>query len=782
MWIRSIAISVMLVVLARVAPLHAQPTRASRELPPLPGEDEKLYSCKNGKGPVTITFKPESELKDLLTWVMSFTCKNFVLDPRIVSTGKKISLVVPKTLTPSEAYQVFLVALSTVGLTVVPKGRINKVVESSTARAQTIPLVLNGSPGNGEQFVRYVFRPTYAQAEMIRQAFSSLKSDAGDVQAFGSIVVIADYASHVRDMMSLAKMIDVANGSDGVYTIPVVHADATKLAPKLESFLGVNATHANPASPAAHAPGAASAAKLPSAPASGAEIASAVPSKIMVDDRTNTLVLAASEAAFRRVKAIVARLDIPLEIEGGATFHVYPLGHAIAEELAQTLTQAIQGGGSTAASAANGKPGAANAAAAAATKPAAAPTAELGSTLEGPVRVISEKATNSLIVMSSGRDFLAIREVIRQLDQPRRQVFIEAVILEVGVEKGLTIGASSHGGVPFGGGNSLVLGGVQTGTLSSLDVRTLAASTGLLGGLVGKTLANSKAILGTSIPSYAVLFSALGSSDNSNVLSAPSIIALDNEEAKYKVGTNIPYQKGTSYGGIGTGTDLPIGAVGMNIDRMDLLLELSIKPHISANDTLLLEIKHDAKDVIGQPGTLGPTWSTRSFETRVVVRDQQSVVIGGLMQEREQVTKSKVPVLGDIPLLGYFFKHEQKSKRKTNLVILLTPYIVKDQLDLEEIRERKMRDHEEFVQSFSTLSAMKYMPKIDYRRKRGLIEEIHRTVVDIEADVEARKALRAPPSVESGPIDYTAPTDAAFPAMPATPAAPTAPAAPATRR
>ena len=713
----------------------SRPTRAFAEAKateierPATGDDEVLYSCKQGKTPVTITLKPETEVKDLLTWVMSFTCKTFVLDPRIVTTGKKVTIVAPKAMTPPEAYRVFLVALSTINLTLVPKGDIYRVVEAPMAKRDTVPILRRG-PDGSEELARYVYRPSYAQTETLKQAFSALKSDAGEVQTIGALLLLTDYGSHLRDMMSLAKLVDVPGGTDGVYTIPVQHADAVKLAQKLEGFLGISATAAAPR-------------PRPEAGAPQPPEVVAIPSKIMVDDRTNTLVLASSEAGYLRVKALVERLDIPLEVEGGAAFHVYRLSSAIAEELAQTLNQAIQGAsqaqGGTRPTQPGGKP-----APAAPVPTAPAPAiGDLGPQLEGPVRVIGDKPSNSLIVMSSGRDFLALRSVIRELDLPRRQVYIEAMILEVAVGSGLELGASWHGARSFGDGN-VALGSMQTGSASTLDAKSLALSSGPLFGVLGKSLE----LFGQSIPSFGVLLQAAASTSNLNIVSTPSIIALDNEEAKYKVGVNIPYKK-SSFTRLTTESGQET-----NFDRKDLLLQLAIKPHISQDDNLLLEVTHEAEEKQGEDESGGgPVWSKRAIETRVVVRDQQTVVIGGLFQERESTSTKKVPVLGDVPLLGHLFKRTEKSKRKTNLVIMLTPYIVKDQLELQAIRERKAREHQEFVRSFHGLAAMPYEPRMDYGRKRGLLADINRTVADVETEVAARASLRQPPSVLPGVVE-----------------------------
>jgi general secretion pathway protein D len=211
---------------------------------PAAGEDEALYSCKKRTGQVAVTFKPETELKDLITWVMGFTCKNFILDPRVVSTGKKVTVIAPNKMSSTEAYRVFLVALSTMGLTIVPKGNVLRIVESAMAKSETVPIFKRGVPPDEDQVVRYILRPTYTQVETLRQALDAVRSPAGSVLVAGTMLVITDYASQVRDMMSLARSIDVPGGSDGIYTIPVHHSDATQLAQKLNDILGISAATA----------------------------------------------------------------------------------------------------------------------------------------------------------------------------------------------------------------------------------------------------------------------------------------------------------------------------------------------------------------------------------------------------------------------------------------------------------------------------------------------------------------------------------------------------------
>ena len=682
------------------------------------GDDAELYKCKGKTREVAMTFKPEMELRELVTWAIGLTCKPFMLDPRIVAKDRKVTLIAPATMSSGEAYNMFLAALATVGLTVVPKGKGFRIVDAPTARTQALPIYSKQLPDDNDQIVRYVVRPNYTKPETLQKAFGALRSDAGDIQLVGSLVLITDYGSHVRSMMTIARLIDVPEGTDAIYTIPVHHADAKLLATELESILGLTTTTSAPG------PGKADAAST----------SVAVPSKLLVDARTNTLIVAATEVAYHRVQALVERLDVALDIEGGASIHVYHLAHGIAADLAAVLTSALSPTGKGAATAAPGSP-----------VPSVDPT---GPRVQGEARVIAEAASNSLVVLSSGRDFLAIKEIIQQLDAPRRQVYIEGMIVEISLSNDLELGVSAHGFLP-GSGNSVLLGGVQTSSgVSSLDVETLGKAAGLVTGVLSS---GTTTLMGVTIPSYGALVTALATKTNSNVMSLPSLTAVDNQLTHLTIGTNIPYKKGLTYGGL-SGTSQQ-GSTTVNIDRETLDLKLDIKPHISPDGTVLLEIDHTAKDLGETNGELGPTWNTRELKGQVVVRDQQTVVIGGLISTKEYVSKTSVPILGDIPVIGSLFRHTIKQKRKANLLILLTPYIIRDQLDIEEIRARRMRQTDELVRSFAALDGMKYLPKIDYARKRGLVEEINRAVESVEEDAEVLKSLERTPPVKSGAVD-----------------------------
>lgn len=740
----ALAVATVLASLALGAPpANAQPVAA----------DDQMYSCNNkAKGPMTVTLKgPETELKDLISWMMTFNCKNFVFEPRITTSGKKVTIMAPVKMTPQQAYDTFLVALSTMGLTVVPKGNVVRIIESATARTETLPL-RRGSPGNRDEMIRFILRPSYLKVDDLRNALSTMQSPAGQVNTVGSVLVITDYASQIRDMVALTKAVDVPGSSDGIYTIAVQHADAKDLQAKLSEILGL--TGGPPGQPVPPGRGADPNNPQATGGVRASDVAAAVPSKILVDERSNSLLLVSSEAAYLRVKALVSRLDIALDTTSGSSIHVYQLENAIAEELAATINGALQGQ-------TQGRP----------QIPGQAPLpgrqgnarADIGATIEGNARVFGDKPTNSLVILSSGRDFVALKEVIKKLDVPRRQVFIEALVLEVQLSNDSTLGTSSHGGVPVLDG-SLVLGGVQVGALRSISPASLATASGLIGGLIGKPLENSANFgLGTTVPSFGILVQALASNANTNLLSAPHFIAIDNEKTEFSVGRTIPYTAGLSFGGIGLpstgGTSGLPGAIGQNIQREKLNLTLNVTPHISGNDNVRIEIDGEIKELGEKDPQLGPTWTERKLKTQVVVRDQQSVVLGGLIQESIVYGEAKVPILGDIPVLGYLFKVATKTKRKGNLLILMTPYVIKDQLELQQIRERKERERAEYIRSFSNLNEARFAARVDYARKRGLLEEINRTLRTIDADTIELRSLGSSRNVPDGPVNYSVPSD-----------------------
>jgi general secretion pathway protein D len=315
-----------------------------------------------------------------------------------------------------------------------------------------------------------------------------------------------------------------------------------------------------------------------------------------------------------------------------------------------------------------------------------------GNQFEGPIQVTADKATNSLIINASQSDYDTLTKVIQQLDAKRRQVYVEAVIMEVGLDhlKAVGVDLSALIGYSSSTYNLAVLGGVNQAPENLFSLVNLPS--------------------GLSIQSYNIraALTALQSLSDVNILSTPQLLASDNKEAEIIVGENVPIPSGQNQT---TG-----GTITTSITRQDVGITLKLTPHIMEDAAvkldLLQEITAVEASVSQQVGTLavGPTLTKRSTTTTVIVNNSQTIVIGGLIRDDQTVTNRKIPLLGDIPVLGWLFKTKTVEHRKTNLMIFLTPYIVKDQAELASIRERKQQESSRFLEREHVMGREQFDP------------------------------------------------------------------------
>jgi general secretion pathway protein D len=483
-------------------------------------------------------------------------------------------------------------------------------------------------------------------------------------------------------------------------------------------------------------------------------------SNIIPDDRTNSLIIIATERAYMRILEMIRRLDIPLEGEG--RIHVHYIQHGDAEEIASTLSTLI-GGGSSGSSGGGG--GRAAQGQAAAGGGGAAPDL-----FEGAIRVTSYAPTNALVITSSLHDYAQLRPVIDRLDSPRRQVFIEAVIMELSINRSNQLGFAFHGGVGnFPSDGALSILGFQAS--QSLNPVNQDSLTGLALGVRGPTIENSQQLIGASIPGFGVVINALATTGDANVLSTPHIIAMDNVQAEITVGENIPLQTsgipsalsnisslaglagaaGGQSGGLAGLASLASSGLG-SVPRQDVGTTIRVTPHINEADEIRMELEEEISERGATEGNLGVvSINRRMAKTEVMVRDQQTVVIGGLMRESVNTAETKIPILGDIPVLGALFRRTQRNTRKTNLLLFLTPYIIRDPSDLRAIFERKMRERQEFLDRYFVFGDHDYRPPVDYSRTRGLLAEIITEIDVLEEERRLYEAAQASPPPEHIP-------------------------------
>lgn len=722
------------------------PSPADRDPPgaqgELPSTMEKIaqatdieYRPKPGGHRVKFNLQ-DADLAELVNHISGMTGRRFIYGAKVRQI--KATVVSPEPVTLDEAYQAFLSILEVNGMTVVPQGRFLKIVDSAGVMTQATPIYSRGAPvPETDRFVTRLYRLRYVDADEVAQLLTKFKSKEGDVSVYapGQLLIITDTGAQIQRMMRIIEELDVGGAGQQMWIEPVNHGSAAEMAERINELFEVGQ-------------------------GGGSGL-----NKVMADEQTNSLIVVGNEESYVKLLEVMKKLDTRPGESGRV--HVLPLQHAIADELAQTLQQMLTG---QRASTTGGRGGQA--------QPAA--TGGLGGGMfESEVQVTPDTATNSLVITSSVRDFAQLRLVIDKLDQPRRQVFIEAVIMDAGVSDTQNLGFSWHGGAQTdlgGSGDSLILGGfnARNSVLFPTDPNMLQ---GLAAGVRGAELPGTSNLFqnGLSIPAFGVVIQAMASSGRGNVLSTPHVIATDNVPAEINVGENIPLQ--TNLGGLGSlqglagaagGTSTAgLGGLGMMgmlggfaAPRQDVGNRIRVTPHINESDQVRLEIELESSAPGTPVGALGAVPITRrTTTTTTVVKDQQTIVIGGLMRDEYVTSRDKVPVLGDIPVLGFLFSSTRREKKQSNLLLILTPHVIREQADLRRIFERKMRERQEFLDRYFVFATDGWKPPIDYSRANGLVEDIRQAYFEIdelqrlEAELRPRELHE---HVPSEPIDMPA--------------------------
>ncbi|MBL0196696.1 MAG: type II secretion system secretin GspD [Myxococcales bacterium] len=665
----------------------------------------------------------DADLSELVRVIAQLTGKRFIFGGKLKTI--KATVYSPQKVTVAEAYQAFLSILETNGLTVVPHGRFFKIIETAGSVAQGTPVYGSTQAATAEdRYITRIHRLAHVSADDAANVLGKFKSKDADitVHAPGNLLIITDTGANIRRMMHLLEEIDVGGAGEQVFIEPINYASASDIAQRVNELFdvkGSGGSSANTPAPKGAAPKGA---------AHGADRIA----KIVADERTNAVIIVATEKAYLRILELVKRLDVPQTGEG--QIHVLPLQHADSVELSKTLGDIITGakGGEARRGAAGG---------------GANPTPGV---FEGGIKVSADKATNSLVITSSLRDYASLRAVIDRLDQPRRQVFIEAVIMDLQLKRSDAFGVSFHGGSDFatGGGDGLVYGGNKIlNTITPIPTDPDALQ-GFALGVRGPGISGTSSLLGTgiSVPAFGSFIQALARTGDSDLLSTPHILALDNEKAEISVGDNIPLQTNAvsafpGLGGAAGGAAGALGALGglgglgtVGSPRQDVGTKITITPHLNESNDVRLDVVEDISEQ-GAPlgGTLGAIpISKRTANTKLVVRDQQTVVIGGLLRSVVSRAEEKIPVLGDIPVLGALFRKRQNTLEKRNLVLILTPYIIRSQDDLRTVFERKMQERQEFLDRYFVFSDNEYAPPRDYSRLNGLVEDIRQAYFGVE--------------------------------------------------
>lgn len=610
------------------------PLQALAESPPVPVApvasqgDEKNISIDFNNVDITVFLKFFSEL----------TGKNFIVDRRV--TGN-VTIISPAKISMKEAYRVFESVLDIHGFSAIETGEMVKIVPSLEAKSTNIDTRIATDPEvPHDRIVTRIIPLRYADAEELKRLFAPLISKGSVALSYPdtNMLILTDALSNIDRLLKIIDAIDVVGIGKQISVIPVENADASKLVKSLSTIFTARVQSEK------------------------AKTDSDMVVKFVADERTNTIVVLASEIETERVKKLVALLDQQVP-KGDERIRVYYLEHASAENLVSVLQEIPS---NTEDSAAGGKK-----------------TAPL---VSKNVKITADKATNSLIIMADKEDYPVLEEVISKLDIPRAMVYIECLIMEVNVTSGIDIGTEWRVGEGFDSdsdGNDQGVYFAGSGGNSYSNFNTIASSgslpSGFSLGVMGKTLE----IGGLVFPSLGAVIQAYKSDKNVNILSTPQILTTDNEEATLTIGKNVPYQTRSAADNASDTYS--------SYEYKDVGITLKITPQISNDRLVRLDVYQEVTklDSVNQTSADRPTTLKRVIDTTLIVENGNTVVIGGLIDENLSNYDYSVPCLGDIPGLSYLFKTVSNGNDRTNLYVFLTPRVIKNPLEAADVYKEK---------------------------------------------------------------------------------------------
>lgn len=656
-------------------------------------------------GTVTLSFM-NADIDSVASVVAKATGQTILVDPQVKGT---INLISNKPVSKVKALDSFSTALRTAGFALVEVNGVYRVVTQADAKLVSTSVSTGKTKQEGDQIITRVFRLSYESANNLLPVLRPLVSPNNTINAYpgNNTIVVTDYASNIQRIAALIDSIDAPTSTD-VQTIKLQHAFASDIAAILSKVLDTGA--AGTADPA-------------------------LKTVILAEPRSNSILVRSSSAErVRQVRILVARLDIPGNKNGN--IWVVPLKNAEASKLAITLRAIVAADAALSAQVAGGNAAANPAAANPQQNPAANPAATGSGTSLGTSALVSsstpnvggfiqaEPATNSLIITANEPLYRNLRQVIEELDRRRTQVYIEALIVEVSSETAAELGiqwnfllGSGNQNVGFGGTNFNVPGQgaganiIGLGRDTSIIANPGTPPTGIpIPPAPGLNLGMISRFNG--VYAMSALIRALETALGTNILSTPNLITLDNEEARIIVGRNIPILTG-SYAQTGTtSTVTPF----QTIVRQDVGVTLRVRPQISANGIVRMQIFQEVSSVAPIYDPSGPVINKRNIESNVLVDDGQMIVLGGLITDEYGDSTSGIPFLSSIPIIGNLFRYDNKKRIKSNLLVFIRPYVLRDKDENEQMTKNRLdlmqTKEDQFKQLPMLLPTEKNMPNV----------------------------------------------------------------------
>lgn len=616
---------------------------------------------------------PDVDFEEFIRIISEITGKKFIVDPAVRG---KITVIAPegadfKSMSKEDAWQIFESVLDVHGYATVPSGALTKIVPSVQARSKSIPTIQGaGRTGRADdKMVTRIIQITHSSPEEVKKIVGQLVSKSSVVIAHdqSGVLIITDVLSNINRLMEIIKAVDVPSQGEELAIIPLKYASVAALSKSLGQLFVQSAVR-------------------------GGIPPTAI--KIIPYERTNSLIVFAPRTQIDKIRSLLEQLDREVTTEGG-NIHVYYLQHANAEELVKVLTSLPSK--SKQADEADSKivqPKAGEPQTQAKTEPPKPETHAAQSVqLSADMKITADPETNALIVTASQDEYMALEEIIKQLDIPRRMVYLEALIMEVSVDRQFDIGAE-WGGLGSFHDETGTLGSGFTDTSFSLINGISKGTAGMVSGATLGVLKKGVKIGGIYFPDLGAVLNTFQKDSDINIIATPQILTTDNKEASITVGENVPYITSKNSSESGSSQDYT------NYEYKDVGTTLKITPQINQANLLRLEIGVEVTRLKSEAGVTTPTTYKRTAATTVVVHNQEIVVIGGMIGQDTTSGDYKVPLLGDIPLLGWLFKSHEDSRKKTNMFIFIAPRIVESSPQLADVYYKK-RDVLEEVQEGS---------------------------------------------------------------------------------
>lgn len=583
---------------------------------------------------VTLNLK-DAEISAVVSTIADITGKNFIIDPRVKG---KTTVVSSRPMSKDEAYQVFLSLLEVHGFAAIPSGKVIKIVPDVNAKQSTTPLGSQQDPGEGDEVVTRVIDVQNISAAQLVPILRPLVPQQGHLVAYQptNMLIISDRAANIQRIVEIIKRMDKPSRDSEVELITLSHASSAEVVRILGTLMQQEK-------------------KDPAQAAVEQDIV------MVADERTNSVLLGGDPTRRLRMRALIAHLDTPLETEGN--IRVVYLKYAKAKDLVPVLT-GLKTSLEEEKKAQKGKE-------------AAQPKA--------PSQIEADEATNSLVITGPPDVYRSLLTVIRQLDIRRAQVSVEAIIAEISARRASELGVQwlfdgtpsgdrPVGAVNFNNGTSIADLGLKAYTASKAS-GTSVGSTPTIG--IGGGLTVGLGRFNSSTFNFAALIRALEGDGSTNILSTPSLVTMDNVEAEIKVGQKVPFVTG-SYTSVGAGgTATPTNPF-QTVNREDVGITLKVTPQVNEGDSIKMEISQEVSSISASEVDSGTITNNRSIKTTVIAADGQTVVLGGLIDSSQLDSMQKVPLLGDLPLLGGLFRYKNSSKDKRNLMVFIRPTILRD--------------------------------------------------------------------------------------------------------